>query len=340
MKHPLTKTLIGLAISAFFVWLSLRGKDLSLMWQSMRGVSRLGLIGYLCMLLLIQAVRSLRWYVLIKPLDATLSFRRVNAAYAVGLMLAVVLPFRLGEFARPLLLAEGKLSRGSALTASVVVERIVDAVAFALLLLFTLPFVQSTSPWLPYMRGGGALVFALFGGLGSLLGIAVWRRQVALRLVGLMLTPLSPGLSQRVLALMDAFLDGVHVLRSGRAKVAVILLTAIYVLLNGLAIGVLAEGFGLPLSGLAMFSILSVCTVGSMIPAGPGSLGVAQFFVEVGAGFFVSPAAMTGSVPAFANLMWALQWGQQIVLGLVMLASGEVTRAASQQALQALERES
>src|SRR2546421_7493855 len=79
------------------------------------------------------ALPILRWGLLLKPLGEV-SFKRLNSASAVGWMLLMLLPLRLGEFARPLLIARppaggGQQLRRSGALASVVVGRIVDGIA-------------------------------------------------------------------------------------------------------------------------------------------------------------------------------------------------------------------
>src|SRR4029077_12371449 len=107
------------------------------------------------------------------------------------------------------------------------------------------------------------------------------------------------------------------------------LLTAAYLALNGLGIGVLARGFGMHLSPLAMFTTSAIGTVGIMVPSGPGFIGTLQYFIELALSFFVPASMLVGTTGAFANVMWATQFSVHCILGLSMMASGEVSVAAS-----------
>ena len=97
------RTVLSLAMSAVFVWLSLRHTDVRAVGRAMASADPVRLVAYVGMLLVIHLVRTVRWGLLLKPLGEV-SFKRLNSASAVGWMLLVLLPLRLGEFARPLLI--------------------------------------------------------------------------------------------------------------------------------------------------------------------------------------------------------------------------------------------
>src|ERR1700682_3772218 len=132
------RTVISLAISALFIWLSLRHTDLRAVAGAMAAADPARIAGYVGILLIIHLVRTVRWGLLLEPLGKV-SFKRLNSASAVGFMLLMLLPFRLGEFARPLLIARpppgqpgARLKRSGAM-ASCVVERVIDGISVGLL---------------------------------------------------------------------------------------------------------------------------------------------------------------------------------------------------------------
>src|SRR5438309_12114278 len=124
-------------MSAVFVWLSLRHTDVRAVLGAMAAADPVRIAIYVLILLVIHVIRTVRWGILLEPLGHV-SFKRLNSASAVGWMLLMVLPLRLGEFARPLLIArpregDGVRLRRSGAMASIVVERIVDGIAIGLL---------------------------------------------------------------------------------------------------------------------------------------------------------------------------------------------------------------
>src|SRR3989442_8096989 len=107
----LVRTVLSLAMSAVFVWLSLRHTDVRAVGRAMAEADTARIAAYVALLLVIHLVRTVRWGLLLRPLGKV-PFKRLNSASAVGWMLLMLLPLRLGEFARPLLIARPPAGRG------------------------------------------------------------------------------------------------------------------------------------------------------------------------------------------------------------------------------------
>ena len=322
MKRAL-QILGGLAVSALALWLTLRGKDLGAIWLAMQGADYRYLAPYLLVLLAIHLIRTVRWGILLEPV-AKVPFARLNAVSAVGFMALVVLPFRLGEFARPVLVADRPRLRVSAALSSVVVERVADGIFTGLLLILTLLAVPEGTPGLQMLQVAGVAVSLAFAGLLGFLVLAYRNRALAVRLTSRLLDPVSPKLSARASGMMDAFIHGLRLVPS-RAKVALFFaLTAGYWALNGWGMQLLARAFDLDLALVDAYTVLGVLVVGVMIPAGPGMVGTFQGAVVLGLSMFVSHEAAQARGPAYANVLWAAQIGFQVLLGLIFLFSRHV----------------
>lgn len=313
----------GLAVSAVALWLTLRGKDLGAIWDAMRAGDYRYLVPYVAALLLIHVVRTVRWGLLLRPV-ARVPFSRLNAVSAVGFMALVLLPFRLGEFARPLLVAERPRLRTSAALSSIVVERVADGIFMGLLLVVALLAVPDGTPGVAVLRTGGAVVCAAFAAALAFLVGAYRNRERAVRLAARALGPLSPRLARRASGMLDAFIHGLRVLPGGGSVAAFFGLTAVYWSLSALGMKVLALGFGFDLGAVEATALLGVLVVGVMIPAGPGMIGTFQGAVVVGLSLFASPAAVATRGMAYANVLWAAQVAQVTILGLFFLFSRHV----------------
>src|SRR5690606_23743410 len=123
----------SVAVSALFTWWAFRDTAWSAQWQSLRSADHRWIWPHLGVLLAIHLCRTLRWGALLSGLEKV-PFRPLNEASAIGFMLTLVLPFRLGEFARPLLIAHRTSIGRSAAMTTVVLERIVDGLLVATLL--------------------------------------------------------------------------------------------------------------------------------------------------------------------------------------------------------------
>jgi glycosyltransferase 2 family protein len=327
----------GLLVSAFFVWLTLRGKDTHAIWAAIKNVDLRYIGGYFMVLTGIHLVRTIRWGILVEPLDPEIGFKRLNAVAAVGFMLLITLPFRLGELARPALLADKKKITISNSMASIVVERVIDGLAMTMLLLVTLLFVHGQSAALERIRYFGWVFFSIFGGGGLFLVFAAWKHDLAVRMVHGVADRISPKLAEKGVSLIDSFITGLKTVPSLGKLALYGVLTVTYWGLNGIGLGVLARGFGMPLSPLAMYTTLAVLTVGIMIPAGPGMAGTFQYFTGLGLGLFMPAATMAVAGSAFAQVVWGMQFGQQALFGLVFMALGHIKAGQALHASEALE---
>jgi hypothetical protein len=313
----------GLAISGGALWLTLRGKDLSAIWRAILSADYRYLVPYLGFLVVVHLARTVRWGILLEPV-AKVPFGRLNAVCAVGFMALMILPFRLGEFARPYLVAERPRIRVSATLSSVVVERVVDGLFTAALLVLTLLAVPAGTPGLHFLRAGGVGVLGAFGALLAFLVTAYRNRALAVRITHRLLDPISPRLAVRASGMMDAFIHGLRLVPSRRKVLLFFALTFLYWALNGFGMKVLALGFGFDLSPVQAFTVLGVLVVGVMIPAGPGMVGTFQAAVVLGLSLFAPREAVDTHGNAYANVLWLVQLGQQTLFGVAFMFSRHI----------------
>jgi uncharacterized protein (TIRG00374 family) len=317
------QALAGVVISSGALWLTLRGKDLGAIWAAMRAGDYRVLPLYLAILLAIHVVRTIRWGLLLRPV-AVVPFARLNAVAAVGFMALVLLPFRLGELARPMLVADGRRLRTSAALSSVVVERAADGLFTGLLLVLALVMIPGSSPRLHLLRLGGAVVTGGFAAVIAFLVFAYWHRARAVAVARAMLLPLSERLAERAGGMLDAFIHGLRVLPGWRSLALFFGLTALYWALVALGMAILASGFGFALGVAEACALVGVLVVGIMIPAGPGMVGTFQGAVVVGLSLFAAPGAVATRGMAYANVLWAAQLVQLTALGVPFLFSRHV----------------
>ena len=318
------QTLAGLGVSGAALALTLRGKHLDRIWSEMLHADYRFLWPYLAILTAIHVIRTVRWGILLEPV-AKVPFSKLNAVSAVGFMALMILPFRLGEFARPYLVAERPRLRVSAALSSVVVERVADGLFTAVLLMLTLLAVPEGTRGLHAFRVAGGVVFVVFATLLAFLVLAYRNRPRAVRLTHRLLDPLSPRVAERVSGMMDAFIHGLRLVPS-RWKVALFfLLTFVYWAVNGWGIKVFARSFDFELGFIDAYTVLGVLVVGVMIPAGPGMVGTFQAAVAGGLSLVVANAGDRAF--AFANVLWMVQVAQQTALGFIFLFSRHIRLA-------------
>jgi uncharacterized protein (TIRG00374 family) len=326
----LARGVISCFVSGFFIWLSLRHTDLRAVTAVIVAAKHGPLIGYFAILLVVHIVRTVRWGLLLSPMGR-IGFKALNAASAVGFMMLMVLPIRLGELARPMLVTGSRTSKGNRLEASTavascVVERVIDGLTVGAMGILALYFLGAHGRMADFARHASWLVAAMFVGVCLALIVAVLMRDRATRLLRRLLALVAPRFAERVVSAVDSFIAALS-LGSALQLLGVFSLTVLHWSLHVVGFTLLAPAFGMHLTLLMACAVLAIQTVGMMVPAGPGMVGTSQFFTQAGLSIFVSGALTVPEVAAraaaYANAIWMLQFGQQVGLGLVFwLASG------------------
>ena len=159
---------LGFAISAVFLYLAFREVDFSQVWSYLTHAQwswvLLGLVFYFIGVWL----RAFRWQILLNPLKK-LSIPRLFQVVAIGYMGNNVYPARAGELLRAVLLKQKDQISISASLATIVVERLFDALVIMGLVLLNLsqltalPSAQSYIGAIRAVATWGAVIFlALF----------------------------------------------------------------------------------------------------------------------------------------------------------------------------------
>lgn len=163
---------ISLGISLIGLWLALHNVDFHKLGQALSGANYWWLIPALVIHLLSVVTRSERWRLLLGQdrVDSVTAFWVMNLGY----LISNVLPLRLGDPARAVIIDQRcRVGLPRALSA-VVVERVFDVLATVLGLVILVPFMQLPPDAMRWVR-----VFGVLGLLG-VLGIVMLLSQRAL----------------------------------------------------------------------------------------------------------------------------------------------------------------
>lgn len=329
------KVVLSLIVSGVFIAFSLRQADPSMIAAAVGKAHLEPVLGFAGATLLVHVVKTARWGILLEAVG-TVGVRRLNAASAVGFMMMVILPLRLGELARPLLVAqptrpeEQRLSRSKCL-ATILVERVVDILAMGVLGVVSLHVLAPKGHNAELARQGAMVITVAFALVCVLLTLAFFMRERALALVQKWFTHISPALARRAVRLLDGFIQGLH-LGSLARVVAFLVLTTAYWALNVWSFWILADAYDLEITPMMATTVLAFQVIGIMIPAGPGMVGTSQFFIQLGLsvclpGIMDNPDSAARAA-GYANTLWAMQFGQQVLMGLVFLALGHISFSA------------
>jgi hypothetical protein len=321
---------VSLAITAVCLWWTFKDTRWEEMWTALQSADwGWTLFKYGLVLAVIHLARTLRWGNLLSGLEKV-PFKKLNEASAIGFMMLIILPFRLGEFARPFLIAERSGIRRSSAMTSVVLERIIDGLIIAILLRGLMFFVPADAHDIDRVRIGANLMFMVFFSGFVFLLLARWKHDLVIGLMRKTMGRVSPGLTEKVVHMVDGFVGALKQLPDAKNMTMFFVWTAIYWAANGAGMAMFANGFDcsgaagracMPLH-LTMFQgyfLLCVVIVGMMIPAAPGSAGTAQLALLVGLGVFLPQDLVNSSGVAYANVLWLVQMVQQIAVGVFFL---------------------
>lgn len=261
-KRASRGVLIGVVVSAAaLVWV-IRWAGWGQLWEALRGVDFRYLLLAMAVYLVSMIARVGAWHTL---LGRSVSFWQVLAALNEGYLLNNVLPWRLGEVGRAVLLGRRPGQSVPRVLSSIMLERLMDMLLAVSLLLSVLPFVAEVH-WAgrAAMIGGSALVAGVV-----LLWLMTRHSQIVERWVARL-----PGGGERWIRVWHEFRQGLMAVDSPRW----LLLSMGWMILSWALAGV---DYWLVLSSvipsprfLWAYFMLAITLLGVAVPSSPGYLGV------------------------------------------------------------------
>lgn len=232
-------------------------------------------------------LRAIRWRVLLAPTGCQIPFVSRYAAVCIGFMVNNVLPARIGEFARAYSLSRIEPVVVSAALASLVVERLLDAIV---LIAFLVPaIVLGVGETSVSDAVSGIFIAVVIGvGIGLVtLGILVRSPNYFLRFVEIWFHRLGPrSLADKVTGILVSFVAGLGALRHAHVFVRALLWSIVVWSWNAFSfyLGFLAFGIVEPGIPGALF-LQTVIGFVVAVPSTPGFFGpfeaATRFALEV-----------------------------------------------------------
>lgn len=302
---------IANVVGLIFLWLAARELPLGDIgaYLASADVTRIALwsVLFLVVYTACHAARVLRWDALVEPLEPA-EDAPIRRACIVGFSAIILLPLRLGEFVRPALLARRSDLTVTALLGTAVVERVTDGLLVTGLLFVTL-VSYSGSMKTGFAHTTGAVAAAIFIPALLVCLVAFWRRDLALRFLEAVLGPFPDSVSDKLVGMLDTFIDGFEALSDGGALRRFLGMTALYWGLNILSFWLLARfGFGLALGPVDAATVIAILVIGIMLPAAVGLAGNFEFFMTRGLALFVVMDEFGAAVACLAALVHVLQF--------------------------------
>jgi glycosyltransferase 2 family protein len=323
------RVLASLVIAGGFVWLFHRG-GLPLIPPAgtLSTLAAWTIPAYVVFQVCALFFRVHRWVPLLRSIVPDVSPPRVVGIGLVGVAAIMFAPLRMGEAARPYLLArDGKVSFFQALGAAGA-ERVVDGLMLTVISAIAMTLSSPLSPLpdhlgdmpLPVSIIPRAIYLAALVFTGGFIALTVFygARAFARRVTGALLNPISPKLSTFVTSTLERLADGLSILGSPKHRVRFFVETALYWLLQLLAQFALMRGAGINATISQACVSLGVLGLGVIVPAGPGLFGAFQIGTYSGLALFFPIVTLKSSGAAMVFVAYA----SQLVLMAASLALG------------------
>jgi glycosyltransferase 2 family protein len=277
--------LLGVVISVALLWWTLRGESFSEIWTVLRESNAALFILAAAVATLMFPLRAWRWHYILEPTAGKIPFGPLWRATAIGFMVNNVSPARAGELARAYVLSRetGRVSFAASL-ASLVVDRVFDALVVVLLLL-----VVVSLPGFPAdaMVGGWPISRLLLAGalvaMTALIALVLaalfpesparlWERALGAR---------APRLMARGRDILLSFGAGLKVLRDVRQSAIVFLWALLSWLVNAVSFWIAFKAVGIEAPFTAALFLQSLLAAAVAAPSAPGFFGVFEASAKV-----------------------------------------------------------
>lgn len=264
---------IGILISGIFVYLTFKDVDLKNFFKTLIKVSYLYLPFLLLLLFIAFYGRALRWRYLLGK-EIKIKTHNLFSYIIIGFMVNNVLPARIGEFVRAYIIGKKENISKSFAFSTIVVERVFDGMVILLLFLPTIFFY----PLPQWVKKTGLLVGLFYPLILIILIILKIHKEWVLKLVKIVIEPVSPTLLLKVKGILTSFIQGLDVLHRLKSLIIILLYTFIVWTATSLMFYVGFLCFDISLPFYACFFVFGMVFVGVMIPASPGFIGTFHWF--------------------------------------------------------------
>lgn len=290
---------VGLVISVLFLYLALRNVRFDEIRRALGQVDPALLLLAATVFLISFSVRAVRWRYILRPVEK-IGHGPVFSLLSIGFMANNVLPARLGEFVRAYFLSRKTGIRKSLSLATILLERLSDFAALLLsALLVTLFFSMPAA--VEHVGIVAGAVFLLFVVILILIHL---RTAAVRRLIAALLSLLGKSRSRSLMERVDAFIQGLLIVRTGRGVLWIFALSLMVWGLWTVALHVTLLAFHIQVPFSARLLILAVVNLGALIPSSPGYVGPYHYLCWVCLSVYGVEKSLAFSFSVILHALW------------------------------------
>jgi uncharacterized protein (TIRG00374 family) len=279
------KAVLGILLGIGLLYWAFRDVDFHEIVAELRRADPLWFLLACALATVVFPLRAWRWRPLLHVAAPGTSFRARYAATTIGFMGNNLLPARIGEFARAYSLARQEKTSVVATFASLVAERLFDAMAVVILL-----FAATLLPGFPEVQQIAGQDFSVMATTMALvvsglmlvcLALVVWPERTV-RFVENRIAPFLPRTVRRPLVdALEAFLAGLSALRSPALLALIFFQTMVIWVINGLSFYVAFIAFDIHVPFAGALFLQSVIALFVSLPSAPGFFGLFESAAKI-----------------------------------------------------------
>ncbi len=283
-SRRILQTLVGVIILVVSVYFAFRNIDLDKFTAAFGQANYWWVLASMPVVLLSHYVRAMRWKTLLAPLREKASVLNGFSAIMIGYMFNNLIP-RSGEVVRAYVFSRREQFPLSTTFAVVFVERILDVIALAVLLLFTSSaFRREIAIAFPDFSSW-IVMFLVVLALGVLAVALFLKTTLASLFLRFVVRPFSEKWYERLSHYLENFVRGLAVLSSPKQYLRIMLETMTMWLLYVIPLYMLFFAFDFHLQRpLTMFDANVLCVITSLAIAAapsPGAIGVYHWCAQI-----------------------------------------------------------
>jgi uncharacterized protein (TIRG00374 family) len=278
------KNLLGIIISALFIYLAFRDINLRVLVNQLIKLPLKPIVLCIAGQLASQVLHWIRWGSVIRRLGRV-NWGRIFIIGAIGNAALLILPARSGELVRPSLAArENEIDFGQA-SATSVIERIVDGLLVIAISFGSLLFLEfEITPRAVY--NGGFTFLAIFLGGILILFISLRHQDVIISMLQRSSRWISSHWVERLIDLFESFIQGIRILSTSNIMIPYLGMSLALWGMEFVSIYWLFGILSVKLPFIASFFVITILALGKLIPSGPVQLGVFEFSIAFSLGIF------------------------------------------------------
>ena len=261
---------VSVVVSVSFLFIALRQLQFADVWKALSQADYLWLVPAVCAYLGAFSFRLLRWIILVRH-EKKVSFFQLLPTMAIGRAANNLLPWRLGEGVRVILLERNNGIDYGTGTASLILERISDGISMLVFLLGA-ALLYGLPAGLPQQLFYIGLAF--FGSIIISIYLTILFPIPIHRFVDILVNKVIPSRFRKpVLSFIDHLLTGVASIRSLKT-VTLVLLTALMVWICELGVyRLVMNTFHFQITFYQLLLMSAAANLGTAIPSGVANLG-------------------------------------------------------------------